>query len=49
MLNQELLSQSARVDLLKVKQDQATGKVARIGARVKVLNELVNRKRQLEA
>jgi potassium efflux system protein len=49
MLNQELLSHSMRLDLLKAKRDQAALKVSRIGTRVKALNELVNRKRQMEA
>jgi potassium efflux system protein len=49
MLDQELLSQPMRLDLLKAKQDQAATSVASIDARVKVLSELVNRKRQHEA
>lgn len=49
MLNQELLSQRMRLDLLNAKRDQEAGKVSWIGARVQVLSELVNRKRQLEA
>jgi potassium efflux system protein len=49
MLNQELLSQPMRLDLLKAKREQAAIKVSRIGTRVKALNELVNRKRQIEA
>jgi potassium efflux system protein len=49
MLNQELISQSVRVKLLKARQEQAALKVDRIGARVKRLNELVNEKRKLEA
>lgn len=49
MLNQELISQSVRVKLLKARQEQAALKVDRIGARVKRLNELVNEKRKLDA
>ena len=49
MLNHELISQSTRVELLKARLEQAALKIARIDARVKLLSELVNRKRQLEA
>jgi potassium efflux system protein len=49
MLDQELLSQPARVDLLKAKRDKAAASVQWIGARVKILDELVKRKRQEEA
>lgn len=49
MLDQELLSQPARVDLLKAKQDKAAASVQWVGTRVKILDELVNRKRQEEA
>jgi potassium efflux system protein len=49
MLNQELLSQPMRLELLKVKRDQAALEVSRIGMRVKALSEMVNRKRQIEA
>ena len=48
-LDQELLSQPARVDLLKVKRDKAAASMKWVGARVKILEELVNRKRQAEA
>ena len=48
-LDQELLSQPARVDLLKAKRDKAAASVEWVGARVKILDELVNRKRQEEA
>ncbi len=49
MLDQELLSQPMRLDLLRVKRDKEVASVAWIGVRVKALSELVNRKRQLEA
>ena len=49
MLNQELLSQPMRVELLKTSRDQAALQVSRIDMRVKALSELVNRKRQIEA
>lgn len=49
MLDQELLSLPIRLDLLKAKRDKEVASVAWIGARVKALSELVNRKRQLEA
>ena len=49
MLNQELLSQPTRLELLKAKRDQAALQVSRIGMRVKALSEMVNRKRQMEA
>ena len=49
MLNQELLSQRMRLDLLEAKRDQEAGRVLWIGAQVEVLIELDNRKRQLEA
>ena len=49
MLDQELLSQPARVDLLQAKRDKAAASVEWVGARVKMLDELVNRKRQEEA
>ena len=49
MLDQELLSQPARVDLLKAKRDKAAASAQWIVARVKMLDELVNRKRQEDA
>ena len=49
MLNQELLSQRMRMDLLEAKRDREAGKILWIGSRVEMLSELVNSKRQLEA
>ena len=49
MLDQELLSQPMRVDLLQAKRDKAAASVQWVGTRVKMLEELVNRKRQAEA
>jgi len=49
MLDQELLSHPLRVELLQAEQDKAAGDVESIDARVQQLNDLVNRKRQLEA
>jgi len=49
MLDQELLSQPARVDLLQAKRDKAAASMRWVGTRVKLLEELVNRKRQEEA
>ena len=48
-LDQELLSQPARVDLLKAKRDQAAASVRWVGTRVRLLDALVDRKRQQEA
>jgi potassium efflux system protein len=49
MLNQELLSQPARVELLEAKRDKAAADAAAIGQRVALLEELVTAKRQAEA
>ncbi len=49
MLNRELISQGIRLDLLEAKRAQKSDSVSWIGARVQVLSELVNRKRQREA
>jgi hypothetical protein len=49
MLDQGLLSQPARVDLLKAKRDKAAASVAWIGRRVKILEDLITRQRQAEA
>ncbi|MEA3274363.1 MAG: hypothetical protein U9Q81_03530, partial [Pseudomonadota bacterium] len=49
MVYQELLSQPMRVDLLKAEQDRAAASVQWVGTRVKLLEELVNRKRRVEA
>ena len=49
MLEQELLSQPMRVDLLQAEQDKAAGEIERIGLRVEKLSDLVNRKREVEA
>ena len=46
MLDQELLSQPARVDLLKAKRDKAAASVQWVGTRVKSLDELAILKRQ---
>jgi potassium efflux system protein len=49
MLEQELTSQPARIDLLKAKRDQALASIERVGERVKLLEDLVAQKRQAEA
>jgi potassium efflux system protein len=49
MLDQELLSQPARVDLLKARRDKAAASVLWVGKRVKILEELANQSRQAEA
>jgi potassium efflux system protein len=49
MLDQELLSQPVRVDLLKAKQDKAAARVVWIGKRVKILEDLGTRQRQADA
>ena len=49
MLDQELLSQPARLDLLQARRDKAAASVVWVGARVKVLEELANQSRQAEA
>ena len=49
MLDQELLSQPARVDLLKAKRDKAAASVVWVGKRVKHLDDLVTQQRQAEA
>ncbi len=46
MLDQELLSQPMRLDLLEAEQDKEATSVDWIGARVKVLGEWVNRQRE---
>ncbi len=48
-LDRELLSQPIRVDLLKAKRDKAAASVEWVGNRAKILEELVNRRRQAEA
>jgi potassium efflux system protein len=49
MLDQELLSQPARVDLLKARRDKAAASVVWVGKRVKILEDLANQSRQAEA
>lgn len=49
MLDQELLTQPIRLDILKLERDKAAGSVASIRARVATLEELVTRKYQEEA
>jgi len=49
MLDQELLSQPARVELMKAKRDKAAASFEWVGKRVKLLEDLVNQKRQAEA
>ena len=49
MLEQELLGQPMRVALLEANRDREIATLEAITARVRFLNELVNRKRQLEA
>ena len=48
-LDQELLSQRMRVDLLKIKREKAAISVVRIRKHVNMLEDLVNLKRQAEA
>ena len=48
-LDQELLSQPVRLELLKIERDRALAGEESAGKRVKILEELVNRKRQDEA
>jgi potassium-dependent mechanosensitive channel len=49
MLDQELLSQPMRLDLLDAQQEYATFSLKRINERVQLLQELVNQKRREEA
>ncbi|MDJ0861924.1 MAG: mechanosensitive ion channel protein MscS, partial [Gammaproteobacteria bacterium] len=49
MLDQELLSQGVRVDLLKAQRDATSQSVANVRAGVKLLEELVNQRRLDEA
>ena len=49
MLDQELLSQPARADLLRAKRDKALARIEWMAKRVKLLEDLVARKRQAEA
>gem|GEM_PF-1225577 len=48
-LDKELLSQPMRVDLLKIKREEAAVSVVRTRKRVNMLEDLVNLKRQAEA
>lgn len=48
-LDQELLSQSARVDLLMAQRDQASQNLERIRTRIRILEESSNLKRAAEA
>jgi potassium efflux system protein len=49
MLDQELLSQPVRVELLEAKSDNALASIEWAGKRIKLLEELVTQKRQAEA
>ncbi len=49
MLDHELLSQPARVDLLKAQRDQAAGSAERLTARVRLIEEGVAHRRRAEA
>jgi potassium-dependent mechanosensitive channel len=49
MLDQELLSQPMRLDLLKAQRDEAARNVQRISTRVNLLVEMVNQRRRAEA
>ena len=49
MLDQELLSQPMRIDLLKAERDTAERSLERIKARIKLLEELVAQKRRTDA
>ena len=49
MLDQDLLSQPPLLDLLKIKRDREAASVEWVGARVKALEDLLNRKRTAEA
>jgi len=48
-LDQELISQPARVELLRARIARATLTVSRMNARIRALSDLVNSRRQLEA
>jgi potassium efflux system protein len=48
-LDQELLSQPVRLELLKIERDKALAGKKLAGKRVEILEDLVNRKRQAEA
>ena len=48
-LDQELLSQPVRLELLKIERDKALAGKKLAGKRVEILEDLVNRKRQTEA
>lgn len=49
MLDQELLSQPMRIELLKVQREQTARNVERISTLERLLEEMVNQRRQLEA
>ena len=49
MLDQELLSQSARLELLTAEEEKAEHSVQFVKARVSLLEQLVDRRRQVEA
>jgi potassium efflux system protein len=49
MLDQELLSQPMRLDLLKAQRDETARSVQRISTRVNLLAEMVNQRRRAEA
>jgi len=49
MLDQELLSQPMRIELLKAQRDKARRDISRINTRVDMLEEVVNKRRHSEA
>ncbi len=49
MLDQELLSQPMRVDLLKVQRDKVTRSVENLGEQVRLLEDLLNQRRRDKA
>jgi potassium efflux system protein len=49
MLDQEMLSQPMRVDLLRAQRDLAAKSLSRVTARVRLLEDLVNERRRTEA
>ncbi len=48
-LDKELLSQPMRIELLKAQRDKTARSLARIGTRVRLLEEMVNKRRRAEA
>jgi potassium efflux system protein len=49
MLDQELLSQGARISLLRAQRDQTAHNVSEVDARTKLLEGLINQRRRAEA